>query len=306
MKILHPPSKASAISSTIKSGLALALAFLLSTAAAPAHAWNGFGHMVVAYIAYKNLSPARQQRVIELLKLNPYYWPDAIKNDNANYQSDGPNGGNTPGSGPESSQNLGYSDHLMHKYWHYIDIPFTHDRSSLPKTPSPNIQTQITAFRTTLASTDASDELKSYDLTWLLHFLGDIHQPLHCVARISKAEPDGDDGGNKVLLNCEGCGSNLHSFWDGALGRGKSDTVAKLADKFPSAKSKQSKQLDPAIWVTESVKLAKKRLYISPINKTNGPFKLSSSYQRKARTLAQQQAQLAGERLANILNNELK
>jgi len=42
--------------------------------------------------------------------------------------------------------------------------------------------------------------LKSYDLTWLIHLVGDVHQPLHCVARITKGDPEGDKGGNDVKL----------------------------------------------------------------------------------------------------------
>jgi hypothetical protein len=60
----------------------------------------------------------------------------------------------------------------MHKYWHFIDTPFTIDGTALPAIPTPNAQERIALFRTVLASTSA-DPLKSYDLTWLLHLVGD-------------------------------------------------------------------------------------------------------------------------------------
>jgi len=80
------------------------------------------------------------------------------------------------------------------------------------------IITQIAAFRAVLASTSSDpnlDKLKSYDLSWLLHLVGDVHQPLHSTTRVSTTKPDGDDGGNGVKLTSP---ANLHTFWDDVLG----------------------------------------------------------------------------------------
>jgi hypothetical protein len=176
--------------------------------------------MMVAAVAYDQLAPATQARVDHLLTLNPYYkrwlakllpgvsksqqskmvfmlaatWPDAIKMDRT-YKNDGTEGGDRP-SGPEASQNVGYSDHLRHKYWHFVDRPFSQDGTALEDPSTPNAQTQIAVFRAVLAS-DSPDELKSYDLSWLLHLVGDVHQPLHCTSRFSQGEPHGDAGGNR-------------------------------------------------------------------------------------------------------------
>src|ERR1043166_6837010 len=76
-----------------------------------------------------------------------------------------------------------------------------------PPVPVPNAQTRITDFRAVLAS-DSPDLLKSYDLSWLLHLVGDVHQPLHCASLVSHAKPDGDSGGNGVKLS--GTPNNLH------------------------------------------------------------------------------------------------
>jgi hypothetical protein len=56
---------------------------------------------------------------------------------------------------------------------------------------------------------------------WLIHLAGDVHQPLHAVARFCQNDTDGDNGGNDVKLNCSpgvSCASNLHAEWDGVLG----------------------------------------------------------------------------------------
>ena len=52
----------------------------------------------------------------------------------------------------------------MHRYWDFIDIPFSSDGTALTDPDIPNAQTQIVAFRETLRNSGASDELKSYDL----------------------------------------------------------------------------------------------------------------------------------------------
>lgn len=220
-----------------------ALATLLGIAAPwlPAFAWNDEGHMAVAYLAYVRLEPATKNRVNSLLKLNPYYpewlrrippgtsetdtkmmvfmlaatWADQIKSD-PNYRDDGINGGNTP-DGPMSSQNIGYRDNLRHKYWHFIDTPYSQDGTPLPKVLSPNGETQIAAFRIVLGSSKA-EALKSYDLVWIEHLVGEIHQPLHSIARVSRDMPTGDAGGSLVRLCNLPCRVSLHTFWDDLIG----------------------------------------------------------------------------------------
>src|SRR5262249_39587347 len=67
------------------------------------------------------------------------------------------------------------------------------------------------------------EKLKSYDLSWLLHLVGDVHQPLHATTRVSATKPDGDDGGNGVELSSP---ANLHTFWDDVLGSGNTPSTA--------------------------------------------------------------------------------
>lgn len=300
-------------------------------AIAPAHAWYDFGHMEVASIAYKRLNAQTKARVSQLLKLNPYYsqwtqnlpvnadddtkelyifaqcatWPDAIKSDET-YKPDGADKGYSPIE-PIASQNIGYEDHYLHKYWHFTDHPFSTDGTTLPPPQTVNAQTQIAAFRKALASTDVNDDVKSYDLTWLVHLVGDVHQPLHCAMRVSKSDTNGDAGGNDVKLACPDCPANLHSFWDGAPGSERSVPLAlQSAAELRPAKQKQVKIVDESVWVDESFKLAKQVAYSGPIKSDDGPFELSESYKRKVVKLANERVALAGERLAAVLNQELK
>jgi len=296
---------------------------------APALAWNDFGHMTVAYLAYKKLTPHTKERVDQLLKLCPAYqawvdqigsgvseeekntqvfmlastWPDTIKGDH-NYKSDGSQHGFRPDS-PTAAQNIGYSDYQLHKYWHFVDQAFTYDKTKLPEDIEPNALTQMAAFRSVLAS-DSPDDLKSFDLVWIIHIVGDLHQPLHCVTRVSRTHPNGDSGGNDVKISGAGDSKNLHGLWDWILGKGTARDVIAYADKLPEANTKLAKKIDTTVWTDEGFKLAQKKVYCSPIKKNEGPFEITDSYIQKSRALAEQRAELGGARLANLLNAELK
>jgi hypothetical protein len=301
----------------------------------PLFAWNGVGHMAAAYVAYQQLSPTVKARAIALLKLNPDYpawlkqvpegtppkdqdmmifmiaamWADQIKGE-AGYTVDGAPGsnGNLP-DGESSSQNIGYKDKLQHRYWHFIDQPFSTDGTKLPPTPTPNVETQIAAFRKVLSSPAADDDLKSYDLVWLLHLVGDIHQPLHCVTRVSSAETDGDKGGNTEKVACSVCNGAtvLHALWDNILAPGFDPAVALgVAKALPEADSGSANNLDTAAWVEESVNNARQYVYIDPIGSGDGPFIISPAYVDAAKKFASGRIALAGARLARVLNAELK
>lgn len=328
--------------------LALALLLLLGVLTAPAYAWNDFGHMTVAYLAYQKLTPATRARVKELLKLNPNHdkwvaavpagmdqdlvifmlaatWADEIKGD-PGYTSDGSAGGNRPDGSSDPNRNTGFDDKLMHKYRHFIDQPFSTDGTSTAafQIPTPNAKDSIALFRGVIASSAPgdSDDKKAYDLSWLLHLVGDVHQPLHTCARLSAAHTDGDDGGLKVKLQCAGCASNLHFFWDDVLGtttkltappdeKGLPDAasiqaIVAFAKKVRKANATQAAKSSEADWIQESFDAAQQKVYPGLVAGTNSSFSLTASYQKSAKTMAKKRVALAGARLANLINSELK
>jgi hypothetical protein len=301
----------------------------LATCQSPA--WDSYGHMEVAYITYQNLTPQTQTRVNELIKLNPDYsewaawvpttaskadknmmifmiaatWPDEIKSA-AGYVNDGSHNGDRPDGSSDPSANKGYSDKLRHKYWHFIDTPFTTDGTSpLPAVPDPNAQERIALFRGVLGS-NSDDALKSYDLVWLLHLVGDVHQPLHCTTRVSVNDQQGDSGGNGVSLSS----GNLHSYWDDLLGtgtpKGALKSVIRNGKKLPSPDSSKAAISDEKVWINESFQAAQQTVYQPPVGPGDGPFSLNSSYKTGAKKLAQERIALAGIRLANLINSNLK
>ncbi len=303
-------------------------------------AWGPIGHMTVAYVAYEHLTPAVKSRVRDLLKLNPDYakwdkqvppgtseeqhdriifmaastWPDDIKGE-SQYTDDGPDkGGNIP-DGASSSQNTGYSDLLRHRYWHFVDIPFSPDGSKLPDIPTPNAETQIDIFRAVLKS-DQPDALKSYDLVWLLHLVGDVHQPLHATTRVIQSDLAGDAGGNRVSLWGD-ADANLHFYWDDLPGSDskycankipctqRAEVLGKsLASSLPSA----GRNTKTSVWIRESFEAARTVVYQPPIGSNEGPYSIVpwSAYETKAQHFVQTRLAVAGERLAEVLNSELK
>src|SRR5512146_323740 len=214
------------------------LALMIALTSRPALAWNNVGHMTVTYLAYQKLTSAEKARVAVLLKLNPYYdewlssipagtteanrdmyvfmmaatWPDQIKGKTSGYT-----GTDTPPRDEPASLNDGYEARQAHKYWHYINTPLGSGNGVAAPLEEPDIVEKIGVLKAALATSEP-DALKSYDLVWLMHMVGDIHQPLHCVTRVSATHPDGDRGGNLVLLN--GPAKNLHFFWDDVLDEG--------------------------------------------------------------------------------------
>jgi hypothetical protein len=299
----------------------------------PAAAWNDKGHMAVAWVAYQQLTPVARARVDQLLRMNPFYrrwlgmipatvpagdrnlavfmiaatWADQIKSDAA-YRDDGVQGGNRP-SGALSARNTGYGDMFRHKYWHFVDTPFSAEVGArLPSVPVPNARDRIVLFLSVLAST-SPDALKSYDLAWLLHLVGDIHQPLHAATRVTAGHVYGDNGGNGVSIcqsvRCD-LTTNLHSVWDSVLGR-EEDVASAMAAawKLPPAAPARVAILDPARWVEESFALARTDVYQAPVLGFVGPYTLSAAYQARVRQIGEAQIALAGARLASVLNRDL-
>jgi hypothetical protein len=309
-----------------KTVIVLVVAFAFNSA--PAMAWNSRGHMTVAAVAWNHMTPAAKARASALLKLNPHYakwtqgvaaadkdrvafleaatFPDEMKDDPSAYIRDG----YTP-TDPTAGDITGYADKHMHRGWHFINLPFSPDNTPLKEPFGTNAVTQTRKALDILADASASDDAKSYSLTWMLHLVGDLHQPLHATNRFTQAIPGGDTGGNAqtacpdTRVTC-GERDSLHGFWDGAVGnRTTVASLKTLVNRLPAASSADLQVTDPQVWAEESLALAKCVVYQSPVGDDKGPFKLPASYRKAAGSLAEKRISLAGERLAILLNARL-
>ena len=307
------------------------LFFLFGFGAGRALAWNNIGHMAVAYVAWQNLSPALRTRVSALVSANPLYsqwsalipasltgdrrdmylfmiaatWPDQIKGDSADFPCLGQGNTNVPPANEPPTLNVGYSDQCMHKYWHFIDNSISSDGTAPHAIPVPNAEEKVNFFSQALR-TKEPDALKSYDLAWLEHLVGDLHQPLHCVTRNSRQHPEGDQGGNKVVIT--GSQGELHAYWDDIFGD-RTDNLytdavlgEKIGERLPPANASLAADLATADWVQESVKDAEADVYMNPpIGPEWGPYAITAAYHANAERVAQQRVSLAGVRLANLI-----
>jgi hypothetical protein len=314
--------------------VAAALAVTSGLPASKARAWDDFGHMEVAAVAFGKLNAKARKRVAALLRLNPHHpdwivgakkvdldrvafmraatWADSIKSDPA-YKDD-------KQTDPTAAQNIGYADLFKHAYWHFVDQPLSPDGTPLIQPIAPNAATEIPLLRAALGSADTSEDLKSYDLVWLLHLVGDVHQPLHTVSRFDAGDPKGDRGGNNVKITgnvqppvCDdprycpfGPPAELHAFYDDIEGSGYATApVTAAAAALPQADAKKAKLDDSGVWVAEGLDLAKSSVYVSPVGAGDGPFAIDQRYQAAAYELGKERIALAGARLANLLNGSL-
>jgi S1/P1 Nuclease len=318
---------------------------------APVFAWGNKGHETVAYIAYQKLDDAVRKRVDDLVALNPCLtewktqvsslapkdqtaalfmlaatWPDKIKSNSYDCQKghkfivDGaiPPGGdkvsaNVPPDTLEASQNIGYGDTRRHQYWHFIDVPFSNDKTAVDPTPWPNALTEIILLTKALHS-DEGDDLKSYDMVWLEHLVGDVHQPLHDVSRFTADHPHGDQGGNLVAI-CEtsGCSQELHGFWDGLPGSGDLQSAITLANdliqNLPTPDDAALNVDNPSAWISDGFQKAKDIAYAAPVTPDTAgstPHKLDDAYTGRAKDTMRSQVLMAGCRLAVLLKNSMQ
>jgi hypothetical protein len=307
--------------------IASALVVVL-TATFNAHAWDGTGHMLVAQVAYDRLNDKARARVDELaaklLKTNdvPYNavniacWPDNIKAEDADPQFRG-----------------------LYKPWHYIDIGCsTNDPDVLANPPAltPTNGDVIVALTHCVdlvknKQTDALVPNGSVALAMIIHFVGDIHQPLHTTARYNpNPKPNDkykhDAGGNGVTLVNIGdtqWGKNLHTFWDEAYRRYYEAGKVKATPALPETSTPGSPDMkewmkrlpldvpekfdtsyDVKKWVMESHEIACTQVYCTlgiPYGIRNG--ELREDYVKQATNTARHQLVVAGYRLAALLND---
>jgi hypothetical protein len=205
----------------------------------------------------------------------------------------------------------GFPSMAKHTNWHYIDVPFSPDGTALEPPPVPNGLLELQRLIKEIGKPASDTVNPAYDLPWLLHISGDLHQPLHCTSRFVKSQPKGDAGGNQVFV---GPNFNLHSYWDGLEGNDASDvTVTRIAGEITAAYTQEHGQKphlskDPRKWVREGFDLARLKVYSfgNGTGTREQPLVLPDSYESKAKALATDQIAKAGFRIAAILNEQLK
>jgi hypothetical protein len=298
-----------------------------------AEAWNREGHMVVAAIAYRRLAPATKAKVNRLLALHPKYqtwvaglpedqevrglaafqmaarWPDDIK--------DGPDKALFDGDdAPPKPLVSGYPSMKRHNSWHYIDLPIARGGAKPECYPPTNGLAILPVLLDEMTNPLSSDAMKAYDLPWIVHIAGDLHQPLHCAQLFSPNYPKGDAGGNAFKLKfAEGQPENLHWYWDASVIVGDAATATPTAtfavvDTLSRALEQETPAeatpvLDPMGWVREGAALADSVVYTLPEGTEANRTEVTPAYATATRALARKRMALAGYRLAALLDARL-
>ena len=253
---------------------------------APAVAWGKTGHRVVAAIADTQLSGLARAHIREILNGGESLdeaanWPDEMRSDPAPFWQKT----STP--------------------WHYVTLDgITYDHAP----PQGDALEALTKFRATLQDPNASLADKQLALRFIVHLVGDLHQPLH----VGKCC---DKGGNDVKVSWFGKPTNLHAAWDSAIVDDEqlsfSELAAKLVRHTSDADVVAWWDINPRDWVSESAQY-REQIYanIPPPKKPDGKAKkgeqplpdLSYSYVYKFTPLMEQRLSQAGVRLAAYLN----
>lgn len=249
-------------------------------APAPALAWGKTGHRVVAALADAQLSGLARAHVKELLGVESLdeaaTWPDEMRSAPTQFWQKTA----TP--------------------WHYVTLNgVIYDHA-----PSEGDALEaLNGFAATLRDPNASLEDKQLALRFIVHLVGDLHQPLH----VGKCC---DKGGNEVKVKWFGKDQNLHSVWDSALVDDEQLSFTELAAKLRRHTSNDDVirwwDINPRDWISESAQI---RETVYPAMPPKGAKKgepavpeLSYSYVYKFTPVMEQRLKQAGVRLAAYLN----
>lgn len=264
----------------MKKWLSILLLFLPVTV----FSWNALGHRLVAQIAYDEMSShakntfSQYNYALDVVYkkqsfVNSSIWLDTLRHQDVNWFS----------------------------AMHYIDIPFSDDGSVLTSPQKVNAVWAVEKSTRLLLNQYATNFDKGMGFRILLHVVGDLHQPLHAVTKVTKTLPKGDHGGNLVILSDNPVAKNLHSYWDKGAG------LLNKKNMSPTQIKKRAYQMEQrwpcklfavntsaVQWAHESYVLAIQNAYSLPINK---------HYQKTAQEISEKRLAMAGCRLGALFNS---
>ena len=287
--------------------------------ALPASAlWDVAGHRTVAAIAWEHMTPRARARSVDLLLHGPAL---------ANFAS------LRPPQGSEAARDRALflnaatwadlvrsRDQPWHVYhhatWHYADFYWDVENGRPHDIPgagpdSLNVAERIVALRATLTDANAADTTKAVALAWVLHLVGDIHQPLHCSSRVTPDEtlPQGDKGGNTFRLDDD---RNLHAYWDHILDASVAPNPGEDSIAYAGRMAHRIEETHPLAaplaatdvlgWCQEGLRLAQTVAYAG-VTRGSVP---SPAYEAEALKVSELRIALAGYRLAALLNAALQ
>jgi hypothetical protein len=242
--------------------------------------WGATGHRTIGRIAENHLTPVAKAAVHDLLGdqslADVAIWADEVRREQA-YAQTAP--------------------------WHFLNLPLglTYDtfEKQMREMGNDNVYGALTRCEQDLLYKNTPRDKKIEDLKFIVHFVGDLHQPMH----ISRAE---DRGGNTIQVNYEGKGTNLHSLWDTKLLEHQGLNDLQLAERYDHITDKQIRQWqsDPLMkWIWESYEISS-QLY-AEVDAMKGRT-IDNAYYQAHIGIIRERVEQAGIRLAGVLNEIFK
>lgn len=259
------------------------MAACLLAAPSPAFAWGREGHAVIAAIAQAHLTPAAYSATSLLLEeegltqlAEVASWADDIRR-----------------ARPETAP------------WHYVDIPL----GAPGYVPARDCAggdcaiAKLDQFRTVLADPQAPAADRLEALKWIVHLVGDLHQPLH-------AEDNNDKGGNQITVTGFDRRESLHAIWDTAMIEAQNPDADSLADMLDTHITKADiaawDQGSSADWALQTHQLAVPAYALLGTPPAGSTVDVPDSYITAEQPVIDGQLERAGIRLAYVLNQALK
>ena len=277
--------------------LALAAALLAS----PAGAYWDYGHRTIASIAMRNVTPRTRARVRRILAASALLgtpecpartpedaavWADCVK----------------PLKDASGKPRFGYA-----YGWHFQDVEICQPYDPFPACKDGNcVSAQIERDVALLRSPITAPAERVRALAFLLHFVGDLHQPLH-------AGEKGDKGGNDVRVSYGVYAPpklNLHSVWDGLLAERAITSGPSLVRRYPRGEKAALQAGSVADWARESWRVAQDTVYAGalggdPCQPTPPHVALSEATIEAWVPPARLEIERGGLRLAKLLDEAL-
>ncbi|MEE1674321.1 S1/P1 nuclease [Agarivorans aestuarii] len=223
------------------------------------------GHQLIAYLAQQQLEPQSQQRIEQILDGKSLVvlasWADYARKQEA-WKHTGP--------------------------WHYINIPKGQSLEQSQRNPKGDVLSQLEYFEQQLKQAHLSKLERQQALKFYIHFVGDIHQPLH----VGYAK---DRGGNKVKVNWYGKTTNLHRVWDSQLLDNSKLSLGEYAQYLQASYPNNDQINSYQEWLNQSRALLPAVYQLADKN-------LSDDYATQHRPTLELQIVRAGQRLAKKLN----
>jgi hypothetical protein len=313
-------------------------------------AWNSPGHEIIALIAYEHLDEATRAKAVELLRAHPRFhdhfesfmprdisrgsvrdqdqwlfafaatWPDRVRESKGAVNRQDVSQYNRP-LWHYIDQPVYLNDEARQQLEHNLSVNLRRDPPQDPDDENMNIVQAIKNSASIVRDANAPKEKRAVHLCWILHLVGDAHQPLHsCELFSTHRFRGGDHGGNLLEIEHQW---KLHGFWDDQISGDDSSRESFRDESFKPLRAlamdvnhnqeladvgrNAAATLEVDKWIDESFKLAKQYVYTKEVlqkvaaregHTHLGPLDLSARYKSDAEAVSERRAIEAGYRLS--------